>query len=187
MVQAKVHYSRVKRWQNMHGREFNKDGTLKPEVRTEKLNSGRSSASIDDYEARIKQKFEEWKRLDETDPEPWINYSADEVIFTPEDRRMFDESGSLRPEYFAQALAIGARESFLRAEEAKMKNRIAEYERMSQEKEKIGINFGEQQLKSRQNAARTYPERAQQMIQDIRNGEDEDSLPFDRDWFFKGV
>lgn len=168
----------------MHAREFNKDGTLKSEVRTEKLNSGRSSASIDDYEARIKQKFEEWKRLDETDPEPWINYSAWDVIFTPEDRRMFDESGTLRPEYLAQALAIGARESFLRAEEAKIKRRINDYEQMSAFWAERGVNFGEDQLKSQRNNARTYNERAKQMIQDIRNGEDEDSLPFDRDWFF---
>lgn len=187
MVEARVHYSRLKRCQNMHQREFNPDGTLKPEIRAKDLAGGMTTAAIDDYEKRIKQKFDEWKRLDETDPEPWVNYSAYEAIFTTEDRKKFDEFGSLRPEYLESSLKIGIREGFLRGEEAKMKDRIAEYERMSAFWAERGVNFGEDRIKSQQNAARTYPERAKQMIQDIRNGEDEDSLPFDPDWFFNVV
>jgi hypothetical protein len=184
MPETEVRYSRAKRWLSMHGKEFNPDGTLKAEVRAKDLANGMNPLAIDDYEARLKAKLEEWKRLDETDPLSQIEYSAYEVIFTPSDREKFDESGSLLPEYIEKSLRIGIRESFLREEEAKMKKRIDSYNKVSERQAKEGINFGESQLQSQASAARTYNQRARQMARDLRNGEDRDSLPFDPDWFY---
>lgn len=60
----------------MHKKEFNPDGTLRNEARIEMLSSGMIPEAIDDYARRLKIKYDEWKHLDETDPEPWPVYTA---------------------------------------------------------------------------------------------------------------
>ncbi len=52
---------------------------------------------------------------------------------------------------------------------------------MSADHAEQGINFGEERMKERIEDSRTYGQRSQQMEQDLRNFEPEDSLPFDKD------
>lgn len=173
-----LNMSRIKRWINMNRKEFNSDGTLKPEARQEMLSDGMSEAAIDDYALRAKQEYDEWKRLDETDPEPWPIYTAYD-FFTEKEKQQFNPDGSLKPEYRERELASGTSEDWLDEMERRKKLDVNEYNELSEQHEQQGINFGAWQMRSRVNAIRTYPERLKQMQQDLANFEEESTLPFD--------
>lgn len=175
-----LNMSRTKRWVNMNGKEFNADGTLKPEARQEMLADGMNEAAIDDYALRAKQEYDEWKHLDETDPEPWPIYTAFD-FFTEKEKQQFNSDGSLKPEYRERELASGTSEDWLDEMERRKKLDVDSYNRMSLEHEQQGINFGAWQMRSHVNASRTYLERREQMKQDLRNFEEPSSLPFDPD------
>jgi hypothetical protein len=172
--------SRIKRWVNMNKKEFNPDGTLKFEARVEMLSDGMSNEAIDDYALRLKANYDEWKRLDETSPEPWPVYTAYD-FFTPTEKEQFNPDGSLKPEYMESELKKGISEGWLSEMERRKKIDVDNYNKVSAKKAEMGINFGEQEMNSRIYASRTYAQRRQQMEQDLRNFEDADSLPFDKD------
>ncbi|MBC1218039.1 hypothetical protein GNE08_28030 (plasmid) [Trichormus variabilis ARAD] len=170
--------SRTKRWINMNGKEFNSDGTLKPEARLQMLSEGMSEGAIDDYAQRLKEEFQEWKNLDETDPEEWIEYTAYD-FFTEEEKRQFNPDGSLKPQYRESELARGTSEDWLKEMERRKKLEVDSYNQLSAKYADKGINFGAWQMRSRVNASRTYLERREQMEIDLRNCEEPSSLPFD--------
>ncbi|MFW9265041.1 hypothetical protein [Nostoc sp. CALU 546] len=172
--------SRIKRWINMHKEEFNADGTLKDEVRQQKLSLGAHPGAIDSYARRVKEEYDEWKHLDETDPEPWPIYTAYD-FFTEQEKKEFNPDGSLRPEYVEYAQKIGISESALEQLEWRKKMEVDHYNKMSASHVEQGINFGEWLMEGRIGNSRTYVQRRQQMEQDLRNFEPEDSLPFDKD------
>ncbi|MHC5748284.1 MAG: hypothetical protein ACYTXT_41865 [Nostoc sp.] len=171
--------SRIKRWINMNKEEFNADGTLKDEVRQRKLSRGAHPEAIDDYARRLKEEYEEWKHLDETDPEPWPIYTAYD-FFSEQEKREFNPDGSLRPEYVEYARQIGISESALEQLEWGKKNEVENYNAVSAGHAEQGINFGEERMKERIEDSRTYVQRLHQMEQDLQNFEPEDSLPFDK-------
>lgn len=175
--------SRIKRWINMHKKEFNPDGTLRNEARIEMLSSGMIPEAIDDYARRLKIKYDEWKHLDETDAEPWPVYTAYD-FFTAEEKRQFNPDGSLNPKYVQEALDKGISEGWLEEMERRKKIEVDDYNKVSAKKAEQGINFGQQEMNSRMYASKTYVQRRQQMEQDLRNFEDVDSLPFDKDTAF---
>ncbi|MCF2152178.1 MULTISPECIES: hypothetical protein [Nostocaceae] len=172
--------SRIKRWINMHKKEFHPDGSLKNEARQEMLSVGMSNEAIDDYASRLKARYDEWKHLDEIDPEPWPIYTAYD-FFTEQEKKEFNPDGSLRPEYVEYAQKIGISESALEQLEWRKKIEVENYDAVSADYAEQGINFGEQKMNARIGASRTYVQRRQQMEQDLRNFEPEDSLPFDKD------
>ncbi|WP_392530041.1 hypothetical protein [Nostoc sp. C117] len=172
--------SRIKRWINMHKEEFNADGTLKDEVRQQKLSNGAHPGAIDSYARRVKEEYDEWKHLDEIDPEPWPIYTAYD-FFTEQEKKEFNPDGSLRPEYVEYAQKIGISESALEQLEWRKKMEVDHYNKMSASHVEQGINFGEWLMEGRIGNSRTYVQRRQQMEQDLRNFEPEDSLPFDKD------
>jgi hypothetical protein len=164
----------------MHKEEFNADGTLKDEVRQQKLSKGAHPEAVDDYACRVKEEYDEWKHLDETDPEPWPIYTAYD-FFTEQEKKEFNPDGSLRPEYVEYAQKIGISESALEQLEWRKKNEVENYNAVSADHAEQGINFGEERMKERIEDSRTYAQRRRQMEQDLRNFEDADSLPFDQD------
>ncbi len=170
--------SRVKRWINMHEKEFNPDGTLKEEVRQQKIAKGRHPAAIDSYAARLKAEYDEWKRLDETYPEPWVEYTAWD-LFSEEEKQKFNSDGSLKPEYVENARRLGASEGYLAQLEYKKKRDVERFNKLSASYAESGINFGAWQMRSRMSAAKDYAESQEQLRQDIRNGEEISSLPLD--------
>lgn len=176
--------SRTKRWINMNGKEFNPDGTLKPEARLQMLSEGMSEEAIDDYAQRLKEEFDEWKRLDETSPEPWPIFTAWD-FFTPTEKQQFNPDGSLKPEYRESALAQGISENWLQEMERRKKLEVDNYNELSAYYAQRGINFGKEQMEERLASSLTYAQRVQQMEQDLRNFEEPSSLPFDKDtpWF----
>ncbi|MBE9003409.1 hypothetical protein IQ274_35985 [Nostoc sp. LEGE 12447] len=171
--------SRIKRWINMHKKEFNADGTLKGEVRQQKLSLGAHPEAVDDYARRVKARYDEWKHLDETDPEPWPIYTAYD-FFSEQEKREFNPDGSLRPEYVEYARKIGISESALEQLEWRKKIEVDNYNKVSAKHAEQGINFGEERMKERIEDSRTYAQRRRQMEQDLRNFEPEESLPFDK-------
>ncbi|MBD2511878.1 hypothetical protein H6G91_32350 [Nostoc muscorum FACHB-395] len=175
--------SRIKRWINMHEEEFNADGTLKDEVRQQKLSLGAHPEAVDDYARRVKARYDEWKHLDETDPEPWPIYTAYD-LFSEQEKREFNPDGSLRPEYIEYAQKIGISESALEQLEWRKKIEVDDYNKVSAKYAEKGINFGAWQMRGRIEDSRTYVQRRQQMEQDLRNFEDVDTLPFDKDTAF---
>ena len=172
--------SRIKRWINMNKKEFNPDGSLKSEARQEMLSKGEDPGAIDSYARRAKEEYDEWKHLDETDPEPWPIYTAYD-FFTEQEKKEFNPDGSLRPEYVEYARQIGISESALEQLEWRKKMEVDHYNKMSASHVEQGINFGEWLMEGRIGNSRTYVQRRQQMEQDLRNFEPEDSLPFDKD------
>ncbi|WP_322505431.1 hypothetical protein [Chroococcidiopsis cubana] len=164
----------------MNKKEFNADGTLKEEAKIQLLAEGLSDAAIDDYAAGLKSQYEEWKRLDETDPEPWIEYTAED-LFSQEERKKFNPDGTLKPEYVEYARSIGLGEGYLKQLEFKKKLDVENFNRMSETWAARGMNFGEYQMRSRLGASESYAQRQEQVRQDIRNGEDLDSLPLSVD------
>ncbi|ODH03110.1 hypothetical protein A4S05_20960 [Nostoc sp. KVJ20] len=172
--------SRIKRWINMNRKEFNSDGTLKDEVRQQKISTGSNPAAVDDYARRLKEEYDEWKHLDETDPEPWPVYTAYD-FFTPTEKTQFNPDGSLKQEYFESELKKGISLGWLEEMERRKKIDVDNYNRVSAKHAEMGINFGQQEMQERIGASRTYVQRRQQMEQDLRNFEDVDSLPFDKD------
>ncbi|UKP01030.1 hypothetical protein [Nostoc sp. UHCC 0870] len=172
--------TRIKRWLNMHGKEFNADGTLKDEVRQQKLAKGAHPGAIDSYARRLKEEYDEWKHLDETDPEPWPVYTAYD-FFTAEEKQQFYADGTLRAEYIEIALSKGISENWLAEMERRKKIDVDNYNRVSARDAERGINFGEQEMNRLRASSRTYVERLKQMEQDLRNFEEPSSLPFDKD------
>jgi hypothetical protein len=172
--------SRIKRWVNMNKKEFNADGTLKLEARVEMLSDGMSNEAIDDYALRLKQEYDQWKHLDETDPEPWPVYTAYD-FFTAEQKRQFNPDGSLKSEYIEAELKNGISESWLLEMERRQKIEVDNYNRVSAKHAEQGINFGAWQMQGRIEDSKTYVQRRQLMNVDLRNFEDADSLPFDKD------
>jgi hypothetical protein len=167
----------------MHEEEFNADGTLKDEVRQQKLSLGAHPEAVDDYARRVKARYDEWKHLDETDPEPWPIYTAYD-FFSEQEKREFNPDGSLRPEYIEYAQKIGISESALEQLEWRKKIEVDDYNKVSAKYAEKGINFGAWQMRGRIEDSRTYVQRRQQMEQDLRNFEDVDTLPFDKDTAF---
>ncbi|WP_179075782.1 hypothetical protein [Nostoc sp. C057] len=172
--------SRIKRWINMNNEEFNPDGSLKDEARQQMLSTGMSNEAITDYALSLKEEYDEWKHLDETDPEPWPIYTAYD-FFTEQEKKEFNPDGSLRPEYVEYACQIGISESALEQLEWRKKIEVDDYNKVSAKYAEKGINFGAWQMRGRIEDNRTYVQRRQQMEQDLRNFEPEDSLPFDKD------
>ena len=172
--------SRLKRWVSRHAKEFNLDGTLKDEAREEMLSTGMSHEAIDDYAARLKAKYDHLKHLDETDPEPWPIYTAYD-FFTAEEKRKFNPDGTLRPEHVEYARGIGISEGALEESERRKKLDVDNYNKVSARYAEQGINFGFEQMQERIADSESYAQRRKQMQQDLRNFEDVDSLPFDKD------
>jgi len=164
----------------MHKKEFNADGTLKDEVRQQKLSNGADPEAIDDYARRLKTRYDEWKHLDETNPEAWPIYTAYD-FFTEQEKREFNPDGSLKLEYVEYARQIGISEGALEEQERRKKIEVDDYNSMSADYAEQGINFGEERMKEKIEDSRTYVQRRRQMEQDLRNFEDTDSLPFDKD------
>ena len=164
----------------MNKKEFNADGTLKDEVRQQKLANGAHPEAIDSYVRRAKQEYDEWKHLDEIDPEPWPVFTAYN-FFTEQEKREFNPDGSLKAEYIEYARQIGISEGALEEQERRKKIEVDNYNKVSARYAEQGINFGAWQMRGRVEDSRTYLQRRQQMEQDLRNFEDVDSLPFDKD------
>ncbi|MDZ8141054.1 MAG: hypothetical protein RM049_38190 [Nostoc sp. DedQUE04] len=164
----------------MNKKEFNPDGSLKSEARQEMLSKGEDPGAIDSYARRAKEEYDEWKHLDETDPEPWPIYTAYD-FFTEQEKKQFNPNGSLSPEYVEYAQKIGISESALEQLEWRKKIEVENYDAVSADYAEQGINFGEQKMNALIGASKTYVQRRQQMERDLRNFEPEDSLPFDKD------
>ncbi|MBD2518394.1 hypothetical protein H6G93_26180 [Nostoc sp. FACHB-973] len=164
----------------MNNEEFNPDGSLKDEARQQMLSTGMSNEAITDYALSLKEEYDEWKHLDETDPEPWPIYTAYD-FFTEQEKKEFNPDGSLRPEYVEYARQIGISESALEQLEWRKKMEVDNYNKVSADHVEQGINFGAWLMRGRIGNSKTYVQRRQQMEQDLRNFEPEDSLPFDKD------
>ncbi|MBD2303403.1 hypothetical protein H6G80_35710 [Nostoc sp. FACHB-87] len=172
--------SRIKRWININRKEFNPDGTLKPEAREQMLSKGMNNAAIDSYARRCKAEYDEWKRLDETEPEEWIEYTAYD-FFTPTEKQQFNPDGSLRSKYVESELRKGTSPEWLEEMERRKKIDVDNYNRVSQREAALGINFGQQEMNRLRASNRTYKQRLEQMQVDLRNCEEPSSLPFDKD------
>ena len=172
--------SRLKRWLNMHGKKVNKDGFLKEEYTQQLRSYGFDDDYIAEHSKGFKEKYEQLKLLDATDPEPWPVYTAYD-FFTEEEKRQFNPDGSLRPEYVEYARSIGISSGALEEMERRKKIDVDNYNEVSARYAEQGINFGEQQMKTRISDSKSYVQRREQMEKDLRNFEDVDSLPFDKD------
>jgi len=168
--------TRAKRWIAMNS-EFNSDGTLKAEVRQKDLEGGMSVAAIDSYEAIKKADFEEWRKLDETDPEPWVNYTAYD-FFTEDEKKYFNPDGTLKDNNFLDA--PGSFDYWMRQSRRKMIE-VDNYNSVSERDAAQGINHGQWLMDSRRNRAKNYARNMKQHKQDMRNHEEISSLSFDVD------
>ena len=170
--------SRMKRFLNMYREKLNPDGTIKPDYRQKQRAKGLSEESCDAIAREFKEEYEELKALDETDPEPWIEYTAWD-LFSEEEKKKFNPDGTLKPEYIRYAHSTGISDSYLAEAERRKKIDVENYNKVSARFAERGINFGESQMRSRFLATKDYVERQEQLRQDIRNGEEISSLELD--------
>lgn len=168
--------SRLKRWLNMHQKKLNEDGSLKEEYIQQLHSYGWNWADITKRAQSFKEEYTHLKTLDETEPEPWVEYTVYD-LFSPEDKEKFNPNGTLKPEYVEYARSISLSERYLEELEYKKKLDVESFNQMSEAWSARGMNFGEYQMRSRHSAVKDYAERQKQVHQDIRNGEDLDSLP----------
>lgn len=170
--------SRLKRFLSMYREKLNPDGTVKPEYRQKQRAKGLTEESCDAVAKGFKEEYEQLKALDETDPEPWVEYTAWD-LFSEEEKQKFNSDGSLKPEYLEYARSIGISEGYLEDSEYKKKRDVESFNRLSASYAERGINFGESQMRSRFLATKDYASVQNQLGQDIRNGEEISSLPLD--------
>ncbi|MBK1990171.1 hypothetical protein A0J48_022030 [Sphaerospermopsis aphanizomenoides BCCUSP55] len=170
--------SRLNRWLYLNRKKVNKDGTLNPDYINERLTKGINQETIDDYALTLKAEYERLKLLDETDPEPWINYTAYD-FFTEEEKQQFNDDGSLKLEYVKYAHSIGVSAESLAEMERRKKIEVDNYNELSARYAEQGINLGEQQMQAIISNNKTYLQRRKQMEIDLRNFEDVDTLPFE--------
>lgn len=164
----------------MHKKEFNADGTLKDEVRQQKISEGSHPGAVDSYARRLKAEYDEWKRLDEVEPEPWPVYTAYD-FFTPTEKQQFNPDGTLKAEYIESELKKGTSPNWLSEMERRKKIEVDNYNELSAYYAERGINFGQEEMQERLASNRTYKQRLEQMQVDLRNCEEPSSLPFDID------
>ena len=169
--------TRAKRWINSKKSMCLPSGKLRPELRQSKLDLGWTEADIDDWETRFTSKFEELKRLDETNPEPWINYTAYD-FFTEEEKKYFNPDGTLKDNNFLDA--PGSFDYWMRQSRRKMIE-VDNYNSVSERDAAEGINHGQWLMDSRRNRAKNYARNMKQHKQDMRNNEEISSLSFDVD------
>ena len=169
--------TRAKRWINSKKSMCLPSGKLRPELRQSKLDLGWTEADIDDWETRFTSKFEELKRLDETNPEPWINYTAYD-FFTEEEKKYFNPDGTLKDNNFLDA--PGSFDYWMRQSRRKMIE-VDNYNSVSERDAAEGINHGQWLMDSRRNRAENYARNMKQHKQDMRNNEEISSLSFDVD------
>ncbi|MBE9053775.1 hypothetical protein IQ243_25915 [Nostocales cyanobacterium LEGE 11386] len=171
---------RLKRWLNMNRKKVNEDGSLREEYIQQLISDNMPTEMLHKHAQILKNKYEELKHLDETDPEPWPVYTAYD-FFTSEEKQQFNPDGTLRAEYVEEALRKGISENWLEEMERRKKIEVDNYNAVSAKHAEQGINFGEEQMQERIASSRTYGQRLKQMAIDLRNFEDVDSLPFDKD------
>jgi hypothetical protein len=170
--------SRLNRWLYLNRKKVNTDGTLNPDYINERLTKGINQETIDDYALTLNAEYERLKLLDETAPEPWINYTAYD-FFTEQEKQQFNVDGSLKPEYVKYAHSIGISAESLAEMERRKKIEVDNYNQLSAQYAEQGINFGEQQMQAIISNNKTYLQRRKQMEIDLRNFEDVDTLPFE--------
>jgi hypothetical protein len=170
--------TRAKRWINSKKSMCLPSGKLRPELKQSKLDLGWTQADIDDWETRFTNKFEELKRLDETDPEPWINYTAYD-FFTEEEKKYFNPDGSIKECYLDEVM-LGDLGHLVWKSRHKMIE-VKNYNGVAARKAAEGQNHGQWLMDSRRSRARNNAKNIKQQKQDMRNKEEISSLPFDVD------
>ncbi|MBE9019354.1 hypothetical protein IQ272_25125 [Chroococcidiopsidales cyanobacterium LEGE 13417] len=168
--------SRLKRWLNMYQNKLNQDGSLKQEYIQQLHSYGWNWSDIAHRAQSFQKEYACLKALDETEPEPWVEYTAYD-LFSQEERKKFNPDGTLKPEYIEYARSVGLSEGYLEQLEFKKKLEVENFNRMSETWAARRMNFGEYKMRSRLGASESYAQRQEQVRQDIRNGEDLDSLP----------
>lgn len=172
--------TRSKRWVNMNKSTCLPSGKLRPEIRQRKSAQGWGEADIDAWEAVFTSEFEELKRLDETDPEPWVNYTAYD-FFTEAEKKIFLPTGEIKPEVWQKARENGDNmNAYWNRERIKM-DEVVRYNSISARRAEYGENYGQSLMDSRRSAARRYASNLRQQEQDLRNFEDISELPLDID------
>ncbi len=172
--------SRIKRWLNLNQKKVNKDGDLKEEYIQQLRSYGFDDDYITEHGKGFKKEYEQLQLLDETEPEQLVEYTTYD-FFTEEEKRQFNPDGSLKPEFVEYARTIGINEEALEEMECRKKIDVDNYNELSARYAEQGINFGEQQMKARIADSKSYLQRREQMEIDLRNFEEVDSLPFDKD------
>lgn len=172
--------TRAKRWINAKQSTCLPSGKLRPEVKQRKIDLGWSKSGIDLWEAKFTSELEELKRLDEIEPEPWVNYTAYD-FFTEEEKIKFNPDGTLREEFIYSAREKGLNMSALLTLEQRKINEVEQYNKVSACDAEMGINHGQWLMDCRRSAASNYAKNYKQQQQDLRNGEEISSLPLDID------
>jgi hypothetical protein len=178
---TQLRMSRLKRWLAMNASKLNADGTFKDTFVKELESYGYSPDHIETHFQKFQAEYDRLKHLDETDPEPWLIYTAWDVLFTESEKKQFNPDGSLKPEYVQESLRLGISINYLMSEEEKKKREVESYNVRSAKEAEHGRNFGAYLMSSRRTAVREYNQTRKMQQQDRRNGEEISSLPMDVD------
>lgn len=173
-------YSRLLRWLNQMKKTVDKNGNLNETYLAWCKSHNWSEADIEEQQLRLQVEYQRIKKLDEESPEEWIQYTAYEAIFTPEQRKQFNFDGTVNAEYAAN---LGKdMQAILEYESASLIEEIEYFNMMVKQWAAVGVNFAEDEKlandKLHRNAGRPLNERE---LADLRNFEEISSLTIDID------
>lgn len=172
-------YSRLLRWLNQYKKTIDREGNLNEQYLAWCKTQNYSESRIEEERLRFKDQFQQIKKLDEESPEEWIQYSAYDAIFTPEERKQFNPDGTVNAEYLANNKDI---QHILEIESDRLIEEIEYFNMMCKQWAAIGVNHSEDEKlandKLYRNAGR--PPNARELA-DMRNFEEISSLTIDID------
>ena len=173
--------ARALRFIRSNSKFIDKNGQILDSYRQKRLVHG-----VEFAEKRCQEIISRYQKVqveDASNPEVWVVYSPEEIAFGPPDsevrKKYRVEDGQFRPEYletldpYLMNYEMKLQQQFYRDyENIKRCSKLAESE--------WGYNYSEQEYEKRWGEAAVIVSR-EQLLKDIRNGEDIDSLPYDVD------
>lgn len=178
-IQKVISNARALRFVRSNSKDINRDGTIKEDAGYVARNPEGSA----DFYASVLERYKKAQSEDAANPEVWVVYSPEEIAFGPkgseprkkyrvEDRQFRTEFlDSLPPQLMSYEMTL--QQQFYRD----YKN-IVEGCKLAETV--WGYNYSKREYENRWGKAEVVTNR-EQLLKDIRNGEDIDSLPEDVD------
>lgn len=169
-------YSRLLKWVNIHKHKVDAEGNLNEKYLAWRRSCNHSEASIEKEQNKLKTEYKRLKKLDEESPEEWIDYTAYEAIFTPEEREKFNPDGSLRVEYVATITD----DAIFRGLEVESRHKMIDVESFNKVVESWaarGVNFAKSEKESYEKLNKSaFASLNERELTDLRNFEEISSL-----------
>lgn len=178
-IQKVIPNARALRFVRSKSKDINSDGTIKED--TEYIS--RNPKGSANFYASVLERYNKAQGEDAANPEVWVVYSPEEIAFGPEGseprKKYRVEDRQFRREF------LDTLDPYLMSNEMRLQQEFyRDYENIVEgcklAETVWGYNYSEREYQNRWGKAEVVTNR-EQLLRDIRNGEDIDSLPEDVD------